>query len=326
MMDDFVLMPAEQEETVDGTVNLASISPELNPIADSDVNTASTTTTAETETVTVPSTMATPSDVTQHPAAVLCDLQCPSVGAPPSWAANTQISPLFHLQTLLMVSSVLISACCRPLTLITGALKANLVLQPTPSVLSTIIWLVTLPPSFRSLTSISSSVTTSAVHPAHRRSTTRSSRVPTPLSASSTLRIKSLQKLLTSSPILARPLMDATMGFLRLVSDGRDDRVDELANGSPGIKGDQSRGPLMWPDGTSLPSREVLLTLLWALRVEERKIRLQETNVSSPSSRPGSCVLRKKTSTNQTTVLWVGGKRKGDGTANSGGKRVRLGL
>ncbi|KAI0801628.1 hypothetical protein GGR55DRAFT_667945 [Xylaria sp. FL0064] len=338
MIGDFILMPEEQDGTTDGTIDPASISPELNPVADSDMKTTSAPTTTTTTTATAdieadlaPSTVAAAtSDVTQHPAAVLCDLQCPSVEAQPSWAANTPILPFLQLQTLLMASSVLISACCRPLTLITGALKANLALQPTPSVLSTIIWLVTLPPNFRNLTSISSSaMTTSAArHPARPRSTTRSPRSPTPPSASSTLRIKSLQKLLTSSPILARPLMDATMEFLRLVSEGRDDRVDGLADGSPGIKGDQSRGPLLWPDGTSLPSREVLLTLLWALRVEERKLlRAQETNdVSSPSSRPGSSVLRKKTPTNQTIVLSIGAKRKGDGTVKGGEKRLRLGL
>ncbi|KAI1359244.1 hypothetical protein F5Y08DRAFT_320021 [Xylaria arbuscula] len=328
MIEDFILMPSEQDGTVDGTVNLASISPELNPVADSEMKTASSTMTTETEIATAPSTAATTSDVTQHPAAVLCDLQCPSVGTPPSWAANAQTLPFLQLQTLLMASSVLISACCHPLTLIAGALKANLALQPTPSVLSTIIWLVTLPPNFRTLTSVNSSATTSAAQlPARPRSTTRSSKIPNLLSASSTLRIKSLQKLLTSSPILARPLMDATMEFLRLVSEGRDDRVDGLANGSPGIKGDQSQGPLMWPVGTSLPSKEALLTLLWALRVEERKGRSQETNnnVSSSSSRPGSSVLREKASTTQT-VLLVGGKRKGDGTVNNGGKRVCLGL
>ena len=327
MIEDFILMPSEQDGTADGTVNPASISPELNPVADSEMKTASSTIIAETDVATAPATTATTSDVTQHPAAVLCDLQCPLVEVQPSWAANVKTLPFLQLQTLLMASSVLTSACCHPLTLIAGALKANLALQPTPSVLSTIIWLVTLPPNFRTLTSINSSAMTSAAqHPARPRAKTRSPKIPNPLSASSTLRIKSLQKLLTSSPILARPLMDATMEFLRLVSEGRDDRVDGLASRSPGIKGDQSRGPLMWPVGTSLPSKEVLLTLLWALRVEERKVRSQETNnVSSPSSRPGSSVLRKKASTTQT-VLLVGGKRKGDGTVNNGGKRVCLGL
>ncbi|KAI0190531.1 transcriptional activator hac1 [Xylaria flabelliformis] len=323
IMDDLIMMPEQ-----DGTVDPASISPELNPIADSDLKTTSTTTVAETEPVAAPSTAAASSDVTQHPAAVLCDLQCPSVEAVPSWAAQTQTSPYQLLLTWLMASSVLISACYRPLTLITGALKSNLVLRPTPSILSTIIWIVTLPPNFRNSTSISSSATTSAAqHPARPRHTTRSPKCPNPLSASSTLRIKSLQRLLTSSPNLARPLMDATMEVLRLVSEGREDRVEGLATGSPGIKGDQSRGPLLWPDGASLPSREVLLTLLWALRVEERKILSRENKQVSPaSSRPGSSVLRKKTSTDQTNVLSVMGKRKGEGEADGTGKRIRLGL
>ncbi|KAI0867711.1 hypothetical protein GGS24DRAFT_484706 [Hypoxylon argillaceum] len=333
MMDDFILMPGQ-----DGTVDPASISPELAPVSDSDLKTDLNTTTETEALLTVPTAATTSSDVTQHPAAVLCDLQCPSVEAPSSWMAQRQPSPLRPLHTLLMASSVLISACCRPLTLITGALKTNLALHPTPSILSTIIWLVTRPPNFRNLTSISSSATTTsaAQHPARPRAMTRSPKIPNPPSASSTLRIKSLQKLLTSSPILARPLMDATMEFLRLVSEGRDDRVEGLAAGSPGIKGDQSRGPLMWPDGTSLPSREVLLTLLWAIRVEERKLLSQENekDVSSPSSRPGSSVLREKTlpttsttTTNQTIVLSVGAKRKSDGkVANGGGKRIRLGL
>ncbi|KAI1734962.1 hypothetical protein F4680DRAFT_461997 [Xylaria scruposa] len=323
ILDDLIMMPEQ-----DGTVDPSSISPELNPVADSDLKTAPTTTVAETEPVAAPSTAATSSDVTQHPAAVLCDLQCPSVEAVPSWAAQTQASPYQLLLTWLMASSVLISACYRPLTLITGALKSNLVLHPTPSILSTIIWIVTLPPSFRNSTSISSSAMTSAAqHPARPRHTTRSPKCPNPLSASSTLRIKSLQRLLTSSPNLARPLMDATMEVLRLVSEGREDRVEGLATGSPGIKGDQSRGPLLWPDGASLPSREVLLTLLWALRVEERKILLRENNkVSLASSRPGSSVLQKKTSTDQTIVLSVMGKRKGEGEASGTGKRIRLGL
>ncbi|KAI1111612.1 hypothetical protein F5Y14DRAFT_424638 [Nemania sp. NC0429] len=336
MMDDFILMPEQ-----DGTVDPASISPELAPTSDSDLKTG------ESDPVSSrPAPATASSDATQHPAAVLCDLQCPSVEAPPAWWPRTQTSPSWLLPTWLMASSVLISACSHPLTLITGALKTNLVLHPTPSILSTIIWMVTLPPNFRTLTSVSSSAatTTSAApsnRPARRRHTTRSPKTPTPPSASSTLRIKSLQKLLTSSPILARPLMDATMGFLRLVSEGCDDRVDELAVGASGVDGDESRGPLLWPDGTSLPSREVLLTLLWAIRVEERKRALslsqeitETPDISSSSasacSRPGSSILRKKTSTttpDQTTVLSAAAKRKGDGAVNkSGGKRIRLGL
>ncbi|KAF2965041.1 hypothetical protein GQX73_g8544 [Xylaria multiplex] len=50
MMEDFILMSEqEQDGTIDGTVDPASISPELNPIADSDMKMVSTTATAETD-------------------------------------------------------------------------------------------------------------------------------------------------------------------------------------------------------------------------------------------------------------------------------------
>ncbi|KAI1263475.1 hypothetical protein F5Y18DRAFT_129425 [Xylariaceae sp. FL1019] len=303
-------VPGMKEEFIalSETVNPASISPELNPVADDEIPSAPTETTS--------------TDATQHPA-------CPSVKAPSSWVASRTPSPpvlsmYLQLQTLMMVSSALISACSRPLTLIRGALKANLALQPTPSVLSTIIWLVTLPPNFTTLTSVNSS-RMSAEPQARPQDSTRTSRNPNSSSAS-TLRIKSLQKLLTSSPILARPLMDATMGFLRSVSEGREDRVDGLAFGSPGIKGDQSRGLLMWPEGSSLPSRELLLTLLWAIKVEERRLSSQRNNiVSSLSSRPGSIVLRKKTPTTKTIVSSGVTKRRREMTAEEVKKRFLLG-
>lgn len=332
MMDDFVLMPENN-----GTVNLATISPELTPadITENNSNPAKAATDA------APKAAAAPSDVTQHPAAVLCDLQCLSEEAPQPWVASRTtfqpaLSLYLQLQALLIASSVMISACRHPLTLIAGALKTNLALQPTPSILSTIIWLVTQPPNSRSSTSTNSSATMSAAQlQARPREATRSPRSPTPLSASSTLRIKSLQRLLTSSPILARPLMDATMELLRLVSEGCDDRVKGLASGSPGIKGDRSRGTQTWPDGTSLPSREVLLTLLWAIRVEERNIlsskSREASGISSSSSpdslRPGSRILREKTQPRQNIVLSVvNKKRKSKAPAMTGAKRFRFGL
>ncbi|KAI1405202.1 hypothetical protein F4819DRAFT_445166 [Hypoxylon fuscum] len=312
MMNDFILMPEQ-----DGTVDPASLSPELAPIPDDNAPESSTT-----EYVSIaPAPSASSSDATQHPAAMLCeDLQCPSVEVPQSWVASHQpshpaLSLFLQLQTLLTASSMMISAFRHPMTMIRGALKANLALHPTPSILSTIIWLVTLPPNFRNSTSTNSSATMSSAAQlqARPREPTRSPKNRNQFSASSTLRIKSLQKLLTSSPILARPLKDATMELLRLVSEkGREDRVEELAAGSPGIKGDRSRGPQTWPEGTSLPSRETLLTLLWAITVEERKLELsvskETTTVSpSPSSRPGSSsVLSSGEQTpNQNFVLSV---------------------
>ncbi|KAI2780891.1 hypothetical protein F4815DRAFT_104751 [Daldinia loculata] len=327
MINDFILIPEQ-----DGTVDPTSLSPELTPIPDDTFPETSTTE----EVATVPAS-ATTSDETQHPAAVLCGQQCPSVEVPQSWKASRQPSPpvvslLLQLQTLLIASSVMLSAFRHPLTLIRGALKANLVLHPTPSILSTIIWLVTRPPNFRISTSTSSSVptTSAAQFQARPREATRLPKnTRTQPSASSTLRIRSLQKLLTSSPILARPLKDATMGLLRLVSEkGRDDRVEELAVGSPGIKGDQSRGPQTWPDGTSLPSREVLLTLLWAITVEERKLLVSEeaTIASSPDSRLGLSSVPGEQTPTQNLVLSVTttSKREREMTELGGGKRIRL--
>ncbi|KAI1483488.1 hypothetical protein F4774DRAFT_367735 [Daldinia eschscholtzii] len=326
MINDFILMPEQ-----DGTVDPASLSPELTPVPDSFPESSTT------EEVATVSTSATPSDATQHPAAVLCDLQCPSVEVPQSWTASRQplppaLSLFLQLQTLLTASSVMLSAFRHPLTLIRGALKANLVLHPTPSILSTIIWLVTRPPSFRNSTSTSSSApTTSAAQlQARPREATRSPKnTRTQPSASSTLRIRSLRKLLTSSPILARPLKDATMELLRLVSKkGRDDQVEELAVGSPGIKGDRSRGPQTWPDGTSLPSREVLITLLWAITVEERKLLISEeaTIVSSPDSGLGSSSVPGQQTPTQNFVLSVTttSKREREMTELGSGKRIKL--
>ncbi|KAI1328699.1 hypothetical protein F5Y16DRAFT_368449 [Xylariaceae sp. FL0255] len=330
-IDNFSPSPLTLSQELDlqpKTVNPASLTPELNPVADDAI-----TPNLEAPTVAALSTAATSTDATQHPAVMLWDLQCPSVEVPPSWAVSRQplppmLSLYLQLQTLLTASSALISACFRPMTLITGALKSNLVLQPTPSILSTIIWLVTLPPNFRTSTSVNLSATTpSAVpHQARQRASARSSLNTNLVSASSTLRIKSLQKLLTCSPILARPLMDATMELLRSVSndEGLDTQVEGMAFGSPGIKGDQSRGPLTWPEGTSLPSREVLLTLLWAIRVEERRLLKENRIISSLSSRPGSSVLSREKTPN--VVSSAATKRKRGSEDEEKRTRFRLGL
>ncbi|KAI0401700.1 hypothetical protein F4802DRAFT_618741 [Xylaria palmicola] len=231
---DFMLTPEQ-----DGTVNPASLSPALTPVSSSDVKTEPTEA-AGMESTTAPTMVATSSDATQHPAAVLCDLQCPSVERLPAWASH---SPIPLLVTV--VSSVLISALCHPLTLMAGALETRSPRQR-----------MTRPLSFPNSTSTSSSARTP------------SPRSPTPLSACSTRLIPSLQNLPTSNPILARPCLDATMDFLRLVSEGCDDRAGELRSGSPGIKGDPSHESPTWPD-----------------------------------SRPGSSVLREKTPTHHNIVL-----------------------
>lgn len=318
MMNDFILMPDNE-----GTVDPASLSPELTPVSDDAIAKPAPQTSAP-----APSTLPTSTDATQHPAAVLCDLQCPSTEVPESLVAQQSPHPALALmlqyQMVLMASSV-ISACQQPILLIAGALKHNLVLRATPSILSTIIWMVTLPQNFRSSTSHNSLTTiTAAQLQARSRVTPRSLLNPSLLSTSSTLRLKSLQKILTSSPMLARPLKDATLGLLRLVSEGHDDRVEGLADRLLGIKGDQGRVTLLWPDGASLPSREALLTLLWAIRVEERNMKAREATIDSQpaSDITGSNVPQEET--NQTNVSPVSSlKRKRDMTAGSS-KRLRL--
>lgn len=124
--------------------------------------------------------------------------------------------------------------------------------------------------------------------------------------------------------MLARPLKDATLGLLRLVSEGHDDRVEGLEDRLLGIKGDQGRGTLLWPEGTSLPSREILLTLLWAIRTEERKMKARESTIDSQPApdKTGSTVPQEET--NQTIVTSVSSlKRKRDMAAGSS-KRLRL--
>ena len=307
-MDDFILMPDAPD--ANDTVNPASLSPELNPVADTPEDDDET---SATPAPPAASATATSSDMTQHPAAVLCDLQCQSVEVPQSWMASRQglppaLSLFLQLQAMLTACSVILSACHHPMVLIAGALKYNLALQPIPSILSTIIWIVTLPHNFRSSTSSSSSApTTAEQRQARPWKATWSPKNPNLPLASSTLRLKSLRKLLTSSPILARPLMDATVELLRLVSEGCDDRVGGQTVGSPGIKGDHSRQPLTWPDGSSLPSREVLLALLWAIQVEERKLSSSSRKSTHRLSlktvpRPGSSILSGRIPTRRNIV------------------------
>jgi hypothetical protein len=82
-----------------------------------------------------------------------------------------------------------------------------------------------------------------------------------------------LKKILSSSPNLARPLTDATMEVLRLFSEQRDDRVMALWRETSATRGFSLEQPSQRSDGHGgLPSREVLLTLLWTLRVEMKRM------------------------------------------------------
>ncbi|PHH88712.1 hypothetical protein CDD83_7172 [Cordyceps sp. RAO-2017] len=74
------------------------------------------------------------------------------------------------------------------------------------------------------------------------------------------------------------------MEALRLVSQGCDDRVEHL-RAEPRAPRDVHGSLTHCLSGITFPSREVLLTLLWALRLEERKI---ERRIEARRSRPES--------------------------------------
>lgn len=291
------------------TVNPASLSPTLTavPEVDEEDEPATTATSFADST----SMVTTSPDATQHPAEMLCEgLQCRSAEVP-QWlaASQQQLSPVLALfQFLLISTSTMVSLCQRPLTQIAMSLKAGFSLPPTPAILNTIILLVTNPSPSRSSTSTTSSQTTTS------RPTRSSSRSTNPTAArpptrrSSTLRLKFLRKILTCSPTLARPLMDATMEALRLVStEGYTvNRVEGDVRTAAAAdrkvqQQQQGTGQTPWLNGTRLPSKEVLITLLWVLRVEERRLEIRQQLDSS--SKLGRLSALKSTAPTTTNIV-----------------------
>ncbi|KAM0338774.1 hypothetical protein ACHAPU_011197 [Fusarium lateritium] len=225
-------------------------------------------------------------DLTQRPAAMLSDLQCHmSAEMPKSFlSSQTSMAPtlVWPLQLQMMLFSALatLTFCQRPLTQIAASLKAGISLRPTPQLLATIIWLVTLPRSASTTTSTSVPSSTTTQTPSRQNLWQRAT---SPLRSiatsprSTNLRFKSLKKILSSSPLLARPLADATLVALRLVSEGCEDRIEILRRGTDGSRG-QDDELTRYLTKMALPSRELLMTLLWAIRSEERRTQ-RETEV-----------------------------------------------
>ena len=295
------------------TVNPASLSPDLVPVPDaSEPNQAAET---ETEEPSAPFP-----DVTQHPAEVLSDLPCHMLAevmpcAPQTSSPSMQplLAFLAFFQMISNSASAILSVCQRPLMQIAMSSKAGFSLHPTPQLLTTIIWLVTLPPA--SSTSTTSSQTKQALPLQNlwQRATTAPLRTTGSASRSTTLRLKSLRKILSSSPNLARPLSDATMVALRLVSEGRDNRVETSRRGFSETRGDIDRELTQCLSGIALPSREVLLTLLWSIRVEERRQHRRQVRLDAALA-PEKSVFQDKMKTNQKYILRV--TRKGSSRTN----------
>ena len=175
---------------------------------------------------------ATSPDMTQHPAAMLCGLQCQSGAA---WRPSlTPLTPLdetqsrqlqqtyiLHTLTILHLYQTLLSAVSStllyPLSQIFISLKTGSPLKSTtmtPMLFHLIQWLISTPvnplTSTMTPTTPSSTLTTLTSIP---KTNSTSSRLPRPLS---TFRISLLRRLLACSPALARPLKDATGRALQM--------------------------------------------------------------------------------------------------------------
>ncbi|PGH23016.1 hypothetical protein AJ80_02931 [Polytolypa hystricis UAMH7299] len=192
-------------------------------------------------------------DMTQHPAAVLCDLQCQSAESMNQQALhNPSLTPdqmwMLALQAImqhlfLTMTSTVYSTVMLPLSQIFHSLKEGSPLMFSPEEihqhLPLILWLISTP----SLSTLTAS------------------------SPRSVFRIKLLTRLLECSPALARPLRDATSRALQLAASdllpsGR------LSSGPPG-----SRGPQDW---------ELLLTTIWAIDCIEKSAHKQKMSAIKP--------------------------------------------
>ncbi len=231
------------------TVNPASISPEIRPVAESSFSNASS------------------SDMTQHPAEVLCDLQCQSeeqrpwimTSLPTSMATNNQSTETISAMTLtLLLISATTSTILHPLWQILNSLRTASSLSPTPSLLTSIIWLITTPtPLSTPSTSTTSSTPTPNPH-----------LLPSPRFS---LRLNLLRRLLACSPQLARPLMDATMAVLRSASDQRRFQVSRDCCCADSGRVGTGRGVCAECRSENRePSIAALTTLLWATYVIDR--------------------------------------------------------
>jgi len=209
------------------TVNPAALSPEIRAVDDS-ANASS-------------------SDMTQHPAAMLCvNLQCQSGEQRPwmvSTSAKTMSQILSHIMATLLISSIT-STLLSPLSQICLSLRTGSSLSPTTSILTTIIWLTTKTASLTTSTSKTTSTTTKITSPRPMLS----------------LRIRLLNQLLACSPNLARPLLDATMAAMRLASE------QQLTHDCLTGVGSSDR-----LDGRNSPSIESLMTLLWCIKVFQKR-------------------------------------------------------
>ena len=180
----------------------------------------------------------TSSDMTQHPAAMLCGLQCLSEEAwlastPPTRDEARRFQQAISSQLCLTLILAVYSHLLHPLGLIfislrTGSpLPSTITPTTTPMIFLLIKWLISTPANLMPtpLTNPTTSPTTmSSTHPP-------TSSHPSPVRRS-TFRIRLLRRLLLCSPALARPLKGATGRAMR-------PKTSDALNG---LSTDSSRG------------------------------------------------------------------------------------
>ena len=195
--------------------------------------------------------LAASSDMTQHPAAVLCDLQCQSAEAcqpatqPTTRHAAATPSYSANLLYLTLISAVYLQLMS-PLRMIFISLRTGSPLPPSmttaPMLLPLIRWLIStpanlLPPSPTETTIPNPTSATTKTSPAKSMPTPEATRSRVPI-----LRLRLLRRLLLSSPSLARPLRVATGRVLRLKTGSMTGENGARGLGAPWVArcGDQA--------------------------------------------------------------------------------------
>lgn len=243
-----------------------------------------------------------PLDSTQHPAAMLCDLQCQSKAARSArfpGANRRRPSRLAFTQLLyLTLLSVTYSRLLLPLRLIflsiqTGSpLPSKISRRAMPMIFLLINLLISTPANLTPPTTTSSSTTTTTQSTNPNASTTPST--PLPSARRPTFRLRLLRRLLFCSPALARPLRDATSKAMRTkisrtltgtLTDslrGEKPEVDVNAGDGTGrkrVKGDG--GP-----GQRDMTRNERAMMIWAVKLIEKEMK-------SRGSKRKNCITKR---------------------------------
>ncbi|MCJ1391909.1 hypothetical protein MMC18_004776 [Xylographa bjoerkii] len=205
-------------------------------------------------------------DMTQHPAAMLCGLQCQS-GAVWHPSSNPDSHPdeaqsqhpqqqqmriqqtLTTLHLFLTLHSVVSLSLLQPLSQLLTSLRTGSPMKAstmTPTLFHLILWLISTP--VNPLTSVTPIITSSPSTSMTNTTKTTSISSP-PQTLSSAFRISLLRRLLACSPALARPLKDATGRELQMKTSyalrGNSESQSVHGSGLEVIgrcKGDASRG------------------------------------------------------------------------------------